>query len=178
MYGNSDSPNFLEHSVVEKPNKRTKTIKTAIIVSALAIFGLLFLGISLFASAMLVVIPMASVLIVFGAFIFWKYTKAEYDYVISGGDMQMHIVYGGRSRKELFTFKLSSAELFADKASTPADDSKFDKAYYCVSSMDAANILYAVFKNEDGEKCIAYFEAPKKANSILKFYNASAYKIK
>ncbi len=178
MFGDSGSPNFLEYSVAEKPNKRTKTIKAVIILSAFAIFVLLFSLISIFASAMLVVIPMASVLIVFGIFIFWKFTKVEYDYVISGGDMQMHIVYGGRSRKELFTFKLSSAELFADKASTPSDDSKFDKTFYCVSSMDASNILYAVFKNENGERCIAYFEAPKKANSILKFYNASAYKIK
>ena len=126
---------------------------------------------------MVIVIPMVTVLIVFAAFIFWKFTKVEYDYVISGGEMQMHVVYGGRSRKELFTFKLSTAELFADKKQTPADDSKYGKAFYCVSEMSAENVLYAVFKNEDGEKCIAYFEAPKKAYSILRFYNSSACKI-
>lgn len=177
MYGNTGSPNFLEYSVSEKPNKKTKTLKAVIILSAITIFLLLFWLLSVFASAMVIVIPMVTVLIVFAAFIFWKFTKVEYDYVISGGDMQMHIVYGGRSRKELFCFKLSTAELFAEKSALPADDSKYDKAYYCVSSMDAENILYAVFKNEGGERCIAYFEAPKKAHSILRFYNSSACRI-
>lgn len=177
MYGDISSPNYLEHSVAEKPNKRTKTLKAVIISAALVVFLLLFWVLSVFAKAMIIIIPMVTVLIVFAAFIFWKFTKVEYDYVISGGEMQMHMVYSGRSRKELFCFKLSSAELFADKKQAPVDDSKYSKAFYCVSDMNAENIVYAVFKNDDGEKCIAYFEAPKKAYGILKFYNSSAYKI-
>lgn len=176
MFGDATS-NFLEYSVVEKPNKKTKTRKAVIIASAVAVFVVLFGVLSAFASAMVVVMPMATVLIVFAAFIFWKYTKIEYDYVISGGDMQMHIVYGGRNRKELFTFKISSAELIADLAGNPTDNSRYQKVYTCVSSMEAENILYVVFKNGDGEKCIAYFEAPKKAFSLLKFYNSSAYRV-
>ncbi len=178
MFGDPSSPNHVEFSVAEKPNKKTKTRKAIIVLSAVSVFIALFAVLSIFASATVVVMPMVTVLIVFGAFIFWKYTKIEYDYVISTGDMQMHIVYGGRSRKELFTFKISTAELIADPVSTPADNSAYDKVYTCVSSMDAVGIVYAVFKNTRGERCIVYFEAPKKALSILKFYNSAAYKVK
>jgi len=176
MFGDATS-NYFEFSVTEKPNKKTKTRKAIIATSAVVVFVALFAVLSAFASAMVVIMPMTTVLIVFAAFIFWKYTKIEYDYFISSGDMQMNIVYGGRSRKELFTFKISSAELIADPKSNPADNSRYQRVYTCVSSMEAQGIIYAVFKNQNGEKCIVYFEAPKKALSLLKFYNSSAYKV-
>lgn len=178
MYGDTGSPNYAEHSVIEKPNKRTKMLKATIAFSAVAVFLLLFVVLSVFASALVIIMPMAAVVIAFGAWIFWKYTNVEYDYVISGGDIQMSVVYGGRSRKQLFRFKLSGAELFAGyNHSSPPREDGYAHRYACVSSMDAAGIVYTVFKNENGEKCIAYFEATKKVLSLLKFYNSSAYKV-
>ena len=99
MYDNTSSPNYLEYSITEKPNKRTRTLKAIIIGSAIAVSLTIFGVLYAIARAMMIVIPFVIVLVVFAAFIFWKYTKPEYDYVIAGGDMQMHAVYGGRSRK-------------------------------------------------------------------------------
>lgn len=178
MFNDTGSPNYAEHSVAQKPNKRTKMIKWCIILSALFVFVLTFCLISIFASAVIIVMPMVTVLIVFCAFIFWKYTKVEYDYYISGGEMKMFVIYGGRKRSELFTFKLSTAEVFAN--SQGADTLSFStdiKQYQCVSSMDAYGIVYTVFKDENGNKCLAYFEPTKKVLSLLKFYNSSAYKV-
>jgi len=179
MFNDVGSPNYAEHSVAQKPNKKTKNIKLAIILSAVLVFVAIFCIISIFASAVIIVMPMVGVLIVFCAFIFWKYTKVEYDYYISGGDMKMFVVYGGRKRNELFTFKLSAAEVFANYQGNASPIVTNDiKEYKCVSSMDACGIVYSIFKDENGNKCIAYFEPTKKVLSLLKFYNSSSYKVK
>lgn len=178
MFGDGGALNYAEHSVVLKPTKKTRFLKAIIIVVAIAVFLTVSFFIITFASATIITLPMIVVLIVFGAFVFWKYTRVEYDYTIASGNLTMCVVYGGRKRKELFNIHISAADSITDfngkSLDKPVDA---DKVYVCLSSNDAKSIVCITFKDESGKYCAAYIEAEKKAKSVLRFYNSSAYRI-
>lgn len=177
MYGDGGSLNFVEHSVLSKPTKRTRLLKAIIISAATAVFLIISFFIITFASATIITLPMIVVLIVYAAFVFWKYTHIEYDYIIAGGDLSMSVVYGGRKRKELFSVHLSAAEAITDYGGKPlVEPEKADVIYNCLSSNDSASIICIRFSGKNGENCVAYIEAEKKAKSALRFYNSSAYR--
>lgn len=180
MYGDTVSVNHAEHTVSVQPTVKTKLIKTALVFGAVGIFVLLFVVLSVL-GMQFILLPsavMVIVLEVFAVWFFWKYTSTDYDYSISAGDLSMAVVYGGRTRKELFKTKISSAELIADYGGVPSpDERRAEKVYNCLSEADAQNAVYMLFKDESGKKCIVYFETTAKVLKLLKFYNASAYKV-
>ncbi len=175
MAFDSTSHNYAEFSVLAEPTKKTRTIKASIIFGAIAVFLISFYLIVSLAKPFLIIIPVECVLIFFVCFIFWKYTSVEYDCVIASGEMQMSIVYGSRSRKELFEQKISSFETISEKEAI--NEQQFNKIYRCVRSYDADGIVYATFKDKDGNRCLVYFQPTKKALSVIKFYNMTAYKV-
>lgn len=180
MFGDSGSANHAEHSVLVKPNKRTTLIKLGLIFGAFAFFIGLFVLLSVleYDHLLLPSSVMIIVLEVFGIWYFWKYTSLEYDFVISTGDLTVDVIYGGRTRKNVFSVKISGASLIASYTDKPADEEKTAEIIYkCVSSFDSKDILYIVFKDSEGKKCVAYFEATKKMIKLFKFYNSSACKV-
>lgn len=180
MYESSVSANHAEHSVTVKPNSKTKLLKLGLIAAAIVLFIGLFVVLSLFDAQVLMLggSVMLIVLEVFGIWTFWKYTSLEYDYVIATGDLTMSVIYGSRSRKDVFSVKISSVELIASYNGEPAkEENGADNVYRCVSSFDASSIIYMSFKDQQGKNCVAYLEAPQKVLKLLKFYNVSAYKV-
>lgn len=172
-----NSTNYVEFSVLQKANAKTRFMKWAIILGGIIVFIAIFALLLSIGGIMLVFVPIVLILIAFVITLLWKYTSIEYDCVLAAGDMQASIIYGGKKRKELFTQKISSFEIIANKEKSSFDDAGYVHIYKCISSESADNIVYATFRNENDEKCIVYFQPIKKAYSILKFYNMSAYKI-
>ncbi len=180
MYEGTGSANHAEYSVLVKPTTKTKLIKFGLFAGAITLFIGVFAILSIFdmGPLMLPSSVMLIVLEVFGIWYFWKYTSIEYDYLIATGDLTVTAVYGGRSRKDLFSVKISTATVIASYEGKPApEESTVDTVYNCVSSFEAANIVYIAFKDGDGKKCIAYIEAPQKFIKLFKFYNSTACKV-
>ena len=180
MYDGTGSANHAEHSVIVKPTAKSKLLKLGLFAGAIFLFVGVFVILSIIGYDFLLLPSsvMIIVLEVFGIWYFWKYTSIEYDYLISTGDLTVTAVYGGRSRKDLFSVKVSTASLIASYNGKPApEEGTAETIYNCVSSFDATSIVYIVFKDESGKKCIAYIEAPQKFIKLFKFYNSTACKV-
>ncbi len=173
-----NSANYVEFSVMAEPNRKTRMLKFFIIFGATVIFTVSLYLVLTIAKLLVSALFVEMVLLALAMVALWKYTSVEYDCIIASGEMQMSIIYGGKKRKEIFTQKLSSFETIANMDYGTPNNDNYTHIYKCVSSDSAANIVYATFKNDKGEKCIVYFQPIKKAYSILKFYNMSAYKIR
>ena len=93
----------------------------------------------------------------------------------------MSKVYGGRTRKELFSKKISDFSLIA-----PYTEERYKRAvgnadikvYNCLSSPEALDQFFGIFTLENGIKCAVIFQAPKKAVSIMRFYNSTSTEVK
>ena len=170
--------NFAEFSVAAKPGVKSRLYKVLLITAALSAVIALMLFIGIFAKPFMGLIPVLGVMAVFFIWFFWKYTNREYEYLIAGGEMRMTVIYGGRKRKELFCVRVSSMSVIVSYNGQEIPEAAGAKRFFCVSSPDAKEIVCAVFVNEKKQKNAVYFEPTKKALSLLKFYNSSAYRIK
>ncbi|MBQ4648063.1 MAG: hypothetical protein IJB76_02770 [Clostridia bacterium] len=180
MFGDSGSANHTEHSVIVKPTSKTRLIKFGLIFGAIAFFASIFIVLSAldFDFLLLPSSVMIIVLEIFAIWFFWKYTNVVYDYIIATGELSVDAVYGGRTRKNVFTVKISAASLIAPYEGKQApEESSADKVYKCVSSFEAKDIAYIVFKDDEGKKCLAYFETNQKMRKLFKFYNSSCCKV-
>ena len=169
--------NFAEHSVAVKPGGASRLYRVLLILGALSVVFIAMLLIGIFAKPFMVLIPVLGVLAVFFVWLFWKYTSREYEYLIAGGDMHMTVIYGGRKRKKLFCVHVSSMSVIALCKGQEVPEAVGAKRFFCISSPNAEEIVYAVFETENRQKCVAYFEPTKKALGLMKFYNPAAYKV-
>lgn len=171
--------NYFEYSVVKKPDNKTKTKK--ITITAGIFFAWAVVTILLFSFMNGVAIVFVPLLLLLSIILLWylmRFTNLEYDYEISGGDLTMSVVYGGRSRKELFKKKISEMDEIArlDHADRSSLEKSSDIVLECVSSFDAPEICYLRF-DEKGKKYTVYFETLKKGEKLFKFYNSSASRL-
>lgn len=174
----SGSPNFTEFSVAAIPNSKTKLTKLLIYLGALLLFFVYFYVIWNWARPFFATFPVVLILLAVAVWFFMRYTNLEYEYVIMSGEFHMSVIYGGRKRKELFCVRISEMERIADCVGGSAPEAeKAQKVYFCASSREAENLCYALFRSNEGFNCAVYFEATKKALSIMKFYNSSAYAV-
>lgn len=102
------------------------------------------------------------------------YGEESYEYSIVSGEINFAIIYGDRMRKEWFKIpKISECEKIAPYEGynkSDVDGGDFYKVYKAVSSLDAPNVYFAIFKDEQQNRCVVLFEVIKKSMKMLKTY--------
>ncbi len=171
--------NYFEYNVEKKVDGKTKLQRFGIVLLDIALALVLFATID----GMLLLISFCGFALVFAilTFFLYKRTQIEFEYEINAGEFTMSKVYGGRSRKKLFSQKISSFHFIApytEENYKTAVGTETVKKYDCLSSPDAMEQFFGVFTDDDGIKSVVFFQAPKKAVSILRFYNSSATRLK
>lgn len=162
-----------EYVVAQKTEGKWKLKKLGMILIYVAfviawfIFG--------FVSKMFPLLALIPVTLWMLVFFTWRYVKVEYEYSMEAGDMTISNIYGGRSRKQIVTFKMKDCSLIAPLSTHDfkARDYEPEKIYSALSSAKAEDAYFALFE-ADGKKCVAYFEATEKALKICKYYNSTA----
>ena len=106
-------------------------------------------------------------------FFTWRYVSPEYEYSTLSGEITFTTIYGGRTRKKLFTVNIRDFHKIApydEAAEAYVTAQKCTRDFRCMSSLQAPDLYYGIFMLED-EKCVVYFEATEKALKIMKYYN-------
>ena len=84
-------------------------------------------------------------------------------------------IYGSKNMRELCRVRVSAMTRIAPydgEYKAEADAVPEENRCLCVSSMDAADIYFATFKNVAGEDCVVFFEATEKTLKVLRYYNS------
>jgi len=165
-----------EYAVSEAKSK-TLLFKRLTLIALYCLWagGWLFVGFWFeFIVPLLALIPLTLWIIVW---LTWPLTQIEYEYSFFSGVLSVYRIMGSRHRKKLaeITIRDLSAlypcdEEYAAKINAYGEE----KTVFAASSTQAPNLFAALWCDEDGAKCILYFELNEKALKILKFYNSSA----
>lgn len=121
-------------------------------VPALAVFPLAMLGVVLY---------------------FWKLFNVELEYSMTSGNITFTRVYGGVRKKKVLDLAIKDMHEIAPVEQHTAEDLRrkgIVKSYMFASHSSAPDMYYAVFE-QNGDKCVVYFEATQKALQILRYYN-------
>ena len=119
--------------------------------------------------------PFGLALIIFFS---WRYTSVEFEYSFTSGEVTVSKIFGGRTRRELISFRLRDCSMIAPATDRVGKDRaaafRADETVTALSEPDAPDAYFAAFEDQDGKKGLVYFEATQKSLRICHFYNASA----
>jgi hypothetical protein len=170
--------NYFEYNVEKKADWKTRLQRLGIVLLDILLAVILVATID----GMLLLISFCGFALVFAilTFFLYKRTQIEFEYEINAGEFTMSKVYGGRTRKQILSHKISSFHHFApytEENFKNATKNEEIKKFFCISSPDAIDQFFGIFTDENGVKTAVIFQAPKKAVSIIKFYNSAATKL-
>lgn len=103
----------------------------------------------------------------------WRFVCPEYEYSTLSGEITFTTIWGGKTRKKLFTINIRDFQKIApydEAAEAYVSAQKCKRDFQCMSSLQAPDLYYGIFMLGD-EKCVVYFEATQKALKIMKYYN-------
>ena len=164
--------NFFEHSVEEKAEGKRKTVKILGRTGLLAVvIGFVVACLATFAPLAILAMVMLPVIITL-----WKKFNCDFKYVIEGASMTFYYVYfASKKPKEILKVIIKDFHEVAPR--TAESDAKiqadgYNKVYMFASSSHAVDQYYATFE-QNGEKCVVYFEAVEKSLKLLRYYNSN-----
>lgn len=147
-----------------KPYDMLIRVLVVLLIIAIAILGMPFLG---FFSFMLAVI----VALLAYYFIFPR-LNVEYEYIILNHDLQIDAIYNQAKRKSIRSFDIQSAEIIAPKNSPRLNSYKPDKVFdYSSGKADAK--IYAIMMPLDQINACVYIEPDQKMVDHMKQWMGS-----
>jgi hypothetical protein len=170
----------VEYIVKQRVEGKVLAKKIAFILSYAAIFAMLCILITSFAAPLLHLpfILLACAFVAMAVFISWRFTSAEYEIAVSGGELMLSVIYGKATRRRLCSVPVNSILQmgeYDDAAYEHLSRMSLQKNYLCISSLSAPGVYYALF-DEKNERCVAYFDADDRIIKALKRQNPSAFR--
>ncbi len=107
-------------------------------------------------------------------FFTWRYVKPEYKYRIESAFITFTVVYGGRTKKEIFKTKICDAEHILPLAEAKSEIREFEPQikYNALPSPICEDAYAMLYTDESGKRCLFTFKATSQALKSLRFYNS------
>ncbi len=161
--------NTFEFVVDERAEGKRKALKFWGRFGLLA-FVTIWVVVSLCTIFYLAVLPLAFLGLVL---YFWKIFNCELEYSMVSGIMTFSRIYGGIKRKKILEVTIKDFRECAPR--TAESDAKLkaqgvERTFMFASHSTAPDQYYATFE-ENGKKCVVYFEATEKTLKLLRYYN-------
>ena len=167
----NDSPNYAEYTVEQKPEGKYLVRRILMIVFYVAFSGV-WLGVLVGVLKLWPFGALWPVLLAIIVFFTWRFVAMEHEYVIQSGMITFTEVFGHRTRKKAFEYKIRDMKKIApttdEYAAEYADASVTGDFRGSVKSPDSYFFTYG---DEGGKKCVVFFEATNKAIKVMRFYN-------
>ena len=166
--------NFFEHTVEEHAEGKRKTSILLGRLAALAVYGGV-IGALLAIFAPLAIIPVVLLPIFLTV---WKWFKCDLKYVIEGASISFYRLHHGSKKaqppKDLEVMIKDCREIAPRTAESDAKIKAdgYTKVYMYAPATKSDDQYYATFE-QNGEKCVVYFQAVEKSLKLLRYYNAN-----
>lgn len=156
---------FVEQLVKQKTLPKNKLIKLGVWLLAIFLF-VVFTMLSLYIGQLGGIIAVASLV---GAWYLSAMFNLEYEYIYLNGEIDFDRIMGKRTRKRIFTIRVSSFNDFGLYSPT-MEQSKYDVKYNFAENLSETD-YYITFVNKDNKNCILFFSPNEKlASELTKLY--------
>jgi len=172
----NDSTNYTEYVVAQKPEGSLRTKRILLILLYVAFSIGWIVGVV----GVLKIWPLGMFTPVFTwmlVFFTWRYVSIEHEYTMASGTITFTEIYGRRSRKQVFEYKIKEMTKIApvsDPYKNDYDAKDIEIRYDFRGSSSSPDAYFFTFKNSAGKSGVVFFEATAKALKIFRFYNPSA----
>lgn len=172
----NDSSNYTEYVVAQKPEGklRSKRILLVLLYVAFSIGWLVGVVGILKIWPLGMFTPLFTWMLVFFT---WRYVSIEHEYTMVSGTISFTEIYGRRTRRQMFEYKIKEMTRIApvsDQYKNDYDATDIVVRYDFRGSASSPDAYFFTFKTSDGKAGVVFFEATAKALKIFRFYNPSA----
>ncbi len=163
---------YCEYAVDEKPSGKNLLLRVLLICGYI-LFSLVFFIICYRVGIVQLIAALPLLLLVIILFT-WQYVSVTHEYIIEVGEISFVHIYANRRRREVLRLPVREALAIA-----PCEGKKpqADQVYEFRSTKDSPDSYYFLFVNEREQRCVAYFEATRKALKLMQIYNPGAVKM-
>lgn len=142
-----------------RPTDLIIRILVILLIIAVALLGMPFLGFFAFILAVLIA--------VLAYYFIFPRLNVEYEYILLNHDLQIDVIYNRSKRKSLRNFDVQTAEIIAPKGSPRLNSYKPDKIYD-YSSGNPSGRVFAIMIPLDQKKACIYIEPDEKMTENIK----------
>ncbi len=138
------------------------------IATALVIFGICY------ATRFVQIGALIPLVIWMVAFLTWRYTDIEYEYVVSSGELTVSTIYGNRTRRknvEIMLKDISRIAPYDDAGKAKIAGMQIGTVINATKEKNSPTAYYALFDIPKKGKAVLFFEGDPKALKIMRFYN-------
>ena len=168
-----DSPGYAEYVVTKKAEGKNLLLRIALI----ALYVLFALSYFIFFTAVIPIVMLIALLPVFIwmlVFFTWRYASVEIEYQIHSGMVTFYHIYGGRSRRKKFEYRIKDMLTVAPMDRTHEGD--YTRALQIRDFRGAKSTpdaYYFTYKKDD-KTCAVFFEATSKTLKSFRYFNSAA----
>ncbi len=161
---------YTEYAVAQKPEGKYR-LRRILLITLYVLFPIAYMVVCASVSLPMLIIftPVTLWMLIFFT---WRYAAVEHEYMIASGTITFVDIYGGRSRRVLFSCEIRDmmqiAPLTEESRQSFADAADVIDLRGSVKAEDA---YFFTVKDRDGKKAAVLFEATEKAVKIMKYYN-------
>lgn len=163
---------YTEYTVAQRPEGKYR-IRRLLLIALYILYPLAFMVICATANLPMLIIftPVTLWMLIFFT---WRYVSVEHEYMIASGTITFVDIYGGRSRRVLFSCEIRDMMQIAPL--TQENRQRFGNADVIDlrGSVNTEDGYFFTIKDKDGKTAAVLFEATEKAAKILKYYNPAA----
>ena len=177
VYTKFDDERSVAMSILPKPDKKLKTRKLLLILLYVVYVGLWGVALAVLQTYAMYIAALSLVSLLILIFFTWRYAKVEYELTVHMGQLGVAVIYGGLTRKDLFSCRVQDLQTVApyetEAQKAEADGFAADKRYVMVSGATDKPVWYAIYAPADGEKTVLVFDTEEKLRKMLRYYCSS-----
>lgn len=180
VYSKFDDERSVAMSILPALDKKLKTRRFLLILLYVGFVGLWAIALAVLQTYAVYVAALSLVTLLILIFFTWRYAKVEYEMTVNMGKLGAAVIYGGLTRKELFSCRIQDLKVIApydtEAGRAEADGYTADRKLVMVSGQAGSVVYYAIYEAENGEKTILIFDTEEKMRKMLKYYNGEAFR--
>lgn len=170
----NESINYVEYTVEQKAEGKNLLLRI-LLITGYVLFALAYF---LFFTTVLKIVMMISLLPLFIwmlVFFTWRFAAVEHEYQIVSGTILFSDIYGNRSRKKKFEYKIKDMLVIAPMDRTHESDyTRAVLTHDFRGSKMSPDSYYFTYQNKAGKTCAVFFEATSKTLKSFRYYNSTA----
>jgi len=161
---------FIEQMVKRGTKQKDNIRKAFILLGALIVLTIPWL---IGFNAVYFVEPVLIMIVGLGVWILWRRSSREYEYIYTEGLIDIDVVYGRSSRKDVFSIDARKATLIAPasdpKAKELAEDKSFDRKVYACEG-EVREDTYVLIGEYKSRKYLVYWEPDERILEGIRHY--------
>ena len=169
----TDSPGYAEYAVAKKAEGKNLLLRILLITLYVS-FALAYF---IFFTAVIPIVMLIALLPLFVwmlVFFTWRYASVEIEYQIHSGTVTFYHIYGGRSRRKKFEYRIKDLITVAPMDRTHEGDvARATLTHDFRGAKNTPDAYYFTYQKA-GRTCAVFFEATAKTVKSFRYFNSAA----